>query len=504
MAIASPPIRLRGVLRRVAELDRIVEISMAVLIGLTLGVIGSRQWSPEYLRIFGMIVAAAAAAGLVLFTWRKPVVGLIALVVGLPLHQLVFGRLFLLGLDVRVLSAARYWKEAVLGVLLVRMIRDKRPGWDSVDGWIFAFLGLTLAYVFIPMGPPLFQRFIAGRTDALFLVLLLVGRYLPEVGDSAGKLETGLLLIGGLAAALTFWNAASPEGFNQWLASTGIVDYRAGALDLTLSLNSRLTTEGGEVVRAGSFFGNALTLSYFLLLPCGLVIGRALRGVLRPFDALVGLLCVPALVLTLTRSAMIALAVMVALALVYGRKRLRTLFVVVAATVAFIPFLGSVPGLERLSISGEASPRSNAGHLAGIQSSKDLLVSQPFGTGLGTAGPSTRRFDAEGFVNESWYLQIGSELGVIGMLLFVALILIVLRALVLRARASEGFAWGPFLALAGVATGGFVLHTFTSLAISWPLWLLVGSALHRAPSPEIAPHAERSHALAASPGPSGR
>lgn len=132
------------------------------------------------------------------------------------------------------------------------------------------------------------------------------------------------------------------------------------------------------------------------------------------------------------------------------------------------------------------------------------MIDAPLGRGLGTAGPATNRlsdtcvyleagsdiswtdslpelcvFVGETqvrpahrvcdcpFLPENWYLQIGVELGFIGMLIFTALIFIVLSSI-----QKQPVLFASFL---GISIAALFLHAWEDSAIAYSIWLLVGA-----------------------------
>jgi len=71
------------------------------------------------------------------------------------------------------------------------------------------------------------------------------------------------------------------------------------------------------------------------------------------------------------------------------------------------------------------------------------------------------------FVTENWYIQIGVELGVLGFALFIAFIILLLRAL---RRNEESLA--PFLGMLGISICALFLHAFEDSAVAYSAFLL--------------------------------
>ncbi|HRH93764.1 MAG TPA: hypothetical protein PKV72_04520, partial [Candidatus Peribacteria bacterium] len=155
---------------------------------------------------------------------------------------------------------------------------------------------------------------------------------------------------------------------------------------------------------------------------------------------------------------------------------------------------------------------SSRGHLEKPLHALQLIGEHPFGIGLGTAGPASNRFsdtcveleagaDATWaqehpdlcvmvggtqvqpakpcdcpLLPENWYLQIGIETGVLGLLLFLSLLAVVWNSL-LKLKVSVPLAVPVALMLAGVSVAALFLHAWEDAATAYTVWILVAAAL---------------------------
>lgn len=138
------------------------------------------------------------------------------------------------------------------------------------------------------------------------------------------------------------------------------------------------------------------------------------------------------------------------------------------------------------------------------------MIAQPFGLGLGTAGPASNRisdvcksvnsvddtawavdrpeicfFVGEAQIKptdrvchcpvlpENWYLQIGVEMGWLGFVLFIYLLYLLYRTL-LANRSAEA-ARSLLLALSGISLAALVLHAWEDTAVAYTLWLMLAA-----------------------------
>lgn len=100
---------------------------------------------------------------------------------------------------------------------------------------------------------------------------------------------------------------------------------------------------------------------------------------------------------------------------------------------------------------------------------------KPLGYGLGSAGPASKN-TAQPIITENSYLQIAIETGVIGVLLFIATVILTVVALWQR-RFVVDEAVPLLAALIGLSATNMFLHTWADSATALVLWGLMGYCL---------------------------
>lgn len=230
------------------------------------------------------------------------------------------------------------------------------------------------------------------------------------------------------------------------------------------------------------------TLGAYLLLPMALLASLVVR--LRPLRqkmvalALLGLHAV-AVLLTFSRSAWLAAALVVALAVwweyrAWFMRVLRrwwpvfAIFIVLAGAGAYAmrhTFL--VKGLIVHSTGApKAAYDSNGFHILFIENGLRGIAHNPLGHGPGTAGLASIQNPKGSFLTENYYVQIGYEVGVAGLALFVLANVLMYRALLRQAKSALVVAllasfWGYVLA-------NMLLHMWSGEAVACQWWLLAG------------------------------
>lgn len=454
-------------------------LTLLVLIGVALG--AALGAGPVWLALLliPMLLMASVAVSL-----RRPEWALMALVIGLPIYPFVFSQAYAHGAPAFGLAAAKGWKEVILAVLALAVVHRGLNKVDIVDCLALAFVVITLVYLLLPLGSALDARVIAAREDAAPILLMVVCKHLPRGGIRAERILNVVIVLGVVIAVLGFINSLDATLWTNLVTLSGILPYTSSVLDAIPAAPIVYGNFGRTTfIRAGSIFFAPLSLAFFMLIPINATVARVVHGRGSWVTMACGLVCTGGLFLTLTRTAIALLPLLLAIAFLLGRSRGNLGVALVAATVILWPVLSSLNLTTRFQSTLDQTDPSTVRHLAGLQVSIVRLSQNPLGTGLGTAGSTARRFGViGGIVNESWYFQIGTEMGIVAMLIYVLLILGVIRQLWTRARRHSIEATAALGALVGVAIGGLVLHSFEDVSTAWILWLLVGLALRAQPA----------------------
>lgn len=167
-----------------------------------------------------------------------------------------------------------------------------------------------------------------------------------------------------------------------------------------------------------------------------------------------------------------------------GQRERRAIAVVVVAAVvlaASFLYLGRnshfvQESLLHTSSSSTSADSSNFVRRAALRSGWHDLVSQPAGNGPGTAGPASQHNQShKSRIAENYYLQLGQEVGAVGLLIFLAINIEVALQL-WRARATS-LAKILLVSLAGISLINLVSHAWTDDTLSLLWWGLAGIAL---------------------------
>lgn len=252
-----------------------------------------------------------------------------------------------------------------------------------------------------------------------------------------------------------------------------------------------------ETIRAQSFLRGPNPLGAYLALGLGLLAAICIYMKRRWQLWVLGLVVGLALFLSFSRSAWIgAFVAVVAAAWLHlkpGKQRTilaATLAVVVIAFAGSFALFRSSSGVQdallHVHAGSTAHETSNAGHASAFRSGVRDIVHEPFGRGPGTAGPASVYNGDHGVRNsESYYLQIGQELGWAGLILFVAINLTL--GLELWRRRSAALAIGLLATLVGLTIVNQFAYAWADDTLAYLFWGLAGIALAQsATRPETA------------------
>jgi len=115
---------------------------------------------------------------------------------------------------------------------------------------------------------------------------------------------------------------------------------------------------------------------------------------------------------------------------------------------------------------------SNGFHIEFAKRGLNGIADQPFGHGPGTAGLASIQNPDGSFLTENYYIQIGYEVGIPGLLLFIAIN--VLMYVKLLAKRASPLALTLLCAFWGYFVMNMLFHSWSNEAVAAQWWLLAG------------------------------
>jgi len=443
----------------------------------------------------GLVTLAAGAGIMALIgvaAWRWPAWTVVFYAGFAPVNRFVIlAILHFTGSDL-LTKALELWKDGILAILVARVIADaltarKPPRLRYLDLLIISFLLLAAIYIVYP-GPhntDLFTRIQGFRTDASFLLAYFIGRGLHLERRHLRWILLALIPGSLAVAAVAAWQVAAPGQANAVFSSLGLEGFNS--LQGSIGASTAVRTRGAgafDIPRASSLQLGDLALAFYQLVLVSIAAAllfhaRSLRDRLASGAFLTMMMAT--LAMTVTRSAIFAIApvlmVMAAMARRFGRLLL-VAFACMVVAVTMVSVIGiTSQSFDRFLIEGSAS---SAGHLDAAVRSLVAIQENPVGIGLGTAGTIGQRYDrVDPLTNENWYLQIATEMGLLGAAIYAAITL-VMTAICFLTYPTLRDPWTRALALGvGGASIGFLivsnfLHAWENTVVSILFWLLAG------------------------------
>lgn len=467
------------------------------------------------------IVATATAVGYLLVVRRRPATAVSVLLVLILFNPVMLPLLFKVGGSASLVKAASFWKEGiVVGALLALVGRGPRRRLDALDVVAVAFLVLSTIYLLAPavVGAAassfsLHSRALGWRSSSLYVVAFLVLRHL-RLGRAVVDQILRRVLVAIVVAAIvgifeavfsSTWNHLAVDDLGVTMYRHVVLGQQPGGLFSLHDVRTYGTVNGHEILRIGSVLFDYVGMGFAFAIGLGIAAELAARGRGRPWAHLSMPVLGIALLLTQTRSAFVAavIAVLFALRSRAGKpsvQRARFARILAVAIVVTVPIVAATGALHRFS----GDKGSNALHQSRAQAALSIMVHQPLGRGLGTTSGGVAAADQSLTANspkviatESQYLLVGTQLGVVGAGLYVAIVLLALRR-VLRRRPDDAKSLAPSAmsnVAVGVAVGAAVTQPFVTIEVAFMFWGLLGLAVSvadqdsdRAPRGEPARH----------------
>ncbi len=243
--------------------------------------------------------------------------------------------------------------------------------------------------------------------------------------------------------------------------------------------------------RAISVIGDPLSLSTYLLVLLLWAIPVAVYypngRVAHPLKLAVAALAA-GLYFTFTRSAWIGASAGVAIVLVAMARRRETVLFALLGLIGAAGLLVATGGIEFIKVTLALGEPSSRNHLRELWDGAKYMLAHPLGIGIGKVGRAFLRFIGigTGFGVESWFLQIGIELGILGLALYLGVSAEAARLAwkaFRRARDPflETFALGAMASFVGLTVYGITLPAWGYVAGPYLATLVIALAVFHVP-----------------------
>lgn len=385
-----------------------------------------------------------------------------------------------------------FWKEYFLILLIVlfgiKIFLSKKLPFKilNIDKFIILFFLLVFSYFFI------FESSISQKIAGLRYDIELFLFYFLARSISLNKEKIKILIIAFLFSSIIVIifgllqiSILPPEFMLKFGYSRTLGEYLDTGIISTYEL---VTPDLPNVYRVKSFFPGALQFSSYLLLSLSFVLSFLIfnnnkRKILLIAPLLLGFF---AMFAAHTRSTWIGIFMACLLILfLYVNKKIY--IYIPLAIIIFISILSTIlfwktNTFQSIFIHGDIKDGalfgSTIAHYEAILNGINAIISNPFGSGLGSAGPASK---FSNFINipENWYFQIVIEVGVVG-LFIVGIIFFFLYKFLLDIYKNvndnliKSLSLGLLGSLTGILTSSLFLHTWTDTATAYTFWIFCG------------------------------
>ena len=474
-------------------------------------VIGSLMLLAMYRNGYGVYVAILAlVTPLAICGLRWPTATAVTFIAFTPINRFVIMLIYHYSQSALLTKGVELWKEAILGAIVARVLYDlfftpdRKHRILAMDIVVIVFILIGAVYVFYP-GPynvEFFARLQGFRSDTEFMLAYFAGRGLHLNRRRIVMMMSAIIPGTILVAIVAVFQFVQPDLSNRLFEYLGYSDFVQfqGNIGDPIAVRNRDIPGAETLPRASSLLLGDLALSFYQVLTVSLAAAffytsRKTREVVG--NGLFLALMFTTLVMTLSRSAIASSAGAIAGAAVVARSTGRFVMVgtIGAAVVGLILVTGYVK-ITTVEAMVNFDDASSVQHSNQLSRSVTIIAANPVGQGLATAGNIGQQLNAaDSITNESWYLQIGTEMGLFAMVVYLGLVALAL-VLPLREFFRVKDRWLKVLTLSVATTAGAMLvlgqflHSWENTPLSMVFWLFAGIAV-RASAIEKMPEWDR-------------
>jgi len=354
-----------------------------------------------------------------------------------------------------------------------------------LDKLFFGFMTLTLTYTLIPLGDiPFFSKIIYAKNTFLLAIVYFLGRH-TSINKQRWRFIVKALIY---LTVGSFLFALSEKIFGTHLHS--ILDY--GRFNLVINdifptgnygLSWTFERQGG-FPRYAAFFSNPLEFAASLLLFLSVSLHYLLHSkynINRLAYLCLLLMVVLSFFFSYSRGAIIASGIIVFFTLFLEKKfhLLRIVLVLVIVLVIYISFFSSKElqyfVIDTLSFQNTSS----LGHLLEWLEGVNSMIQNPMGVGIAMSGNANGVDQALKIGGENQFLIYGVQMGVIGLLIYVSMLIKGIKDSLKVFKLSSKHHVKSISFVAAATKIGLLIPLFTAnaelyLFVAFLSWFLIG------------------------------
>ncbi|RYY07512.1 MAG: hypothetical protein EOP43_03030 [Sphingobacteriaceae bacterium] len=359
---------------------------------------------------------------------------LIFLIFGLSIYTTAMSVSYMYGLKSFIPFFQSFKEVLVLSVLGINIAGLKhKPRFHLIDYAIFAFLLFTILYAVLPIGEQSFgQRIVALKSTSFFTVVYFTGRLFDPKTVYVNKYFDFILLLTIAAGVVVVLEVF----FNRQLQTlTGFADYNYYFFNFEPSgnfgLNWTFESEGGYK-RFASFFTTPLEHAGATLIALSVIAATCTQDdnkiKLNNIVILALIASFMSIIFAISRAPLISYFLII---YVYGlltKKKLitNTAHTIIGVVAIYLIYLftrfenNNTGIIEVIMNTVDFSNPSSVGHLIEWVQGILSMIERPLGLGLGSSGRVAGSL-GENVGGENQFIIIGVQIGVLGLLLYLAI-----------------------------------------------------------------------------------
>jgi hypothetical protein len=447
------------------------------------------------------MVAVALLTGVFIFVpafllllLHRPGLILISYIVLLPFYIMTMALLYQVTGSVSLINLVQPWKEALALLLLfltgiLAILRMRISQLHPLDIFVTAYFGLNLLYLIVPWGPDLSVRLYGIRSNAFFVVIYWLGRFVV-LDQRMQRLVFASLIAIGVAAAvfvlieIVFLPMTWPQaiGYSQYQ-----MDFHNQPPRGHYGLTWTFETSTG-LRRRSAFFSNPLELASSTLITGVAALYLMLESRPKTVGRVVGIiswfLIALSMLLSISRASMMAFVIQTVVAAYWlGKKRfvLGFLALMLLGSIVIVGYAGEQImefAVETITFSN----LSSQGHLEEWRQGLVSITAHPLGIGLGSSGQTGARFGSK-IGGENQYMIVAVQLGFLGLILYasilIGVILIALRAFHRAEGITRALLFVTAASIFGLLMPRFTTHIENYIFAMFVTWWLAGFAVQQ-------------------------
>lgn len=383
-------------------------------------------------------------------------------------------------------TALMVWKEVliiIIGILCTYAVYKDRS-LIKLDIINKIAIGILLFSLFISLinFSELSALLFGIKTNLVVFVLFLEAQVLASKYNYVNILKIVLIP----ASIVAIIAILQPVIFKPELLN--MIGYGTDSIDSTQYVES-----AQDSIRVFSTLGGPNQLGAYLIIPFTLSLALAIKS-RKIIWYLLPLFFVFPIYMSYSRSAWIG-SIVAAITVVLMQFKFKIqlivgmIIILLLATFGYLFYSGGVCKYYSDPIGILVHGSCQSGNLGGsdmirvnsIQNGINSITSNPLGSGVGTAGPASF-YTSKPLIVENWYIQIAIEIGLIGLMLYLAFIIMNLKKLYKDSLHKE-YSVLPitlFASLCGILVASLFLHTLADSTLSILLFGLLGIVIsHR-------------------------